>query len=71
MSMVRDFVQICSHWASQEQEPTIRDFVLWLGDHCGVTPGDVMTDTEFQTCCDLLGATPEEAEDALMETAWP
>ncbi len=69
--MATDFVQICRSWAAKQQTPTIAEFVTWLGEHCNVTPGDVMTDAEYQICSDLLGATPAEAEEALMETAWP
>ena len=66
-----DFVQICRSWAAEQTATTIAEFVTWLADHCKVTPGDVMTDSEYQICCDLLGADPQEAEEALMETAWP
>ena len=66
-----NFVEIFKTWSKQTPTPTVRDFLGWLGDNCKTTAGQVMTDTEFQHICELAGASPEESEDALMESAWP
>ena len=66
-----DFVQIYTTWTPTVPEPTVSIFLGWLGDHCNTTAGQVMTDAEFQRICELAKATPQEAEDALMESAWP
>ena len=66
-----DFIAIYSQWSQTTSDPTVRNFLGWLGENCEVTAGDVMTDTEFQRICELSGTDPDEAEDALMESAWP
>jgi len=71
MQTPTDFVQVYRAWASERANPKISEFLGWLGDHCKVTAGDVMTDAEFEDIRILAGATPMEAEDALMESAWP
>jgi hypothetical protein len=66
-----NFVQTYMVWAATSPEPTVRNFLAWLGTHCNTTAGQVMTDGEYQRICELANATPQEAEDALMESAWP
>ena len=66
-----DFVAIYLQWAPTVPEPTVTNFLGWLGNNCGVTAGDVMTDTEFQYICEVSGTDYSEAEEALMESAWP
>lgn len=66
-----DFVAIYKQWTEQTGDGTLSNFLLWLGTNCHVTPGEVMTDTEFQAICELAGVGPEDAAEVLMEMAWP